>query len=1176
MSFDSGSAYGSTIPFSNKIPPSNLETAYEPDILDPKETARLPFEPGPPRARSILFLTKSPYHRGTTHEPEIPLSAKIPFDRRGSACESNISFSNKTLRLSCGPRPVYESSTCGSSEILGECTYACGSDFTFSAQISLRTASANGPDVPYSPETSCDTGFAYESDLPSSTEIPSHTRFANGSVDFSNNTQILLDNGCAYESAIPFSGDNVCISSDPRTTYEPDIPFSVRKTVRLPSNLGSSYESDISLPDEIPFDAESAYGSDISFSNEISYDIEPCTSPLRDQSTSKRPSCSFSMRHHHDWSRIIVKTNGSDSASCLVQTTNQPTCDQFARFASSINGSLARPFQFYVNDAETGFKQLYSREVANHTADNDPIPVCKPESTHSRCCAHTTLPETSTLACDAVTQNRTDQDVSDVCGIHAISESHGDDVEDMPIGASLTVDHEQYIPVFGVVFETSRIALVHAYDLLRLFCWIVIVSSLPRWYCDPENLEKRPRYHKRSEHDALDAKLKLSCASTRLRRCVALAKIRKRFRAWRRDTTKEKYDRIGHVVGVAFLLIIMFQPVAEGSAAFPVTTSSTNMTQHHNEIASVSATNVHTDMNQLAALNVDPALKGFIGALAVELRELKRENVEIRNENAEMKGTIVELRNESAAIKNVNAEVTKENAQIKAENAEIMSEVAEIKKKNAETNTSVMIVVDEMSSRLSQCEAKTDSFVNRMKHRQVQDSGDTVIGDAQPVQIFKRAVTFSHLSGHVDESNGMHRLLAEGDGAVIGCSADEISEQLAVINDKCCDEPEEICTGGKVQTCNAGCAALIMPLWTSCRAQLGRAAKILHDAAALCSPAAAHRFLAMCPPNAPNEDCIPTCNEDTHGYLLLLSIDGTDTILTCELSDSLYDWLGTSALGGFVGENVNAFLPAVISGAAGAYILKLMKPTNIVTDLMIQPSQKVVVSGDQTLQHPPSWGSGKFTVSESASLSLSYLRVDGAIQTLPGALNLQLDSCLLAFEGALSLWASETTFKNQVFNSGLIIPTGASVNISASSLTFAAAITLPCTVQSGAALSLAHTTLSTQRPGGGNVQMMTIAEGGSFSVSSSQLIHGDSTNPIPCNGANMVCTDPHTGAVVVPGHASINTAAPLVCTDDVAPTCLTSYVDVPSCLEGIAQGLQSCFVYLEQDTGVLGMIVVDV
>eukprot|EP01052_Picozoa_sp_SAG31_P040886 SAG31_NODE_6044_length_2193_cov_2.593123_2_plen_414_part_01 len=160
--------------------------------------------------------------------------------------------------------------------------------------------------------------------------------------------------------------------------------------------------------------------------------------------------------------------------------------------------------------------------------------------------------------------------------------------------------------------------------------WIIIVFNLLRWYCYPKKLEERPECpRKRRDLKALDAKRKLSCVSTRLRHCVALAAIRKIFRAWRMKATNENYDRIGHVVGVTFLLIIMFQPVAEGNAVVSVTPSSTNMTQHHNETG---GTNVHTDIHQLASLAVDSALKEFIGSLAVDLRELKRENAKMKND----------------------------------------------------------------------------------------------------------------------------------------------------------------------------------------------------------------------------------------------------------------------------------------------------------------------------------------------------------------------------------------------------------------------------------------------------------------------------------------------------------------------------------------------------------------
>ena len=39
------------------------------------------------------------------------------------------------------------------------------------------------------------------------------------------------------------------------------------------------------------------------------------------------------------------------------------------------------------------------------------------------------------------------------------------------------------------------------------------------------------------------------------------------------------------------------------------------------------------------------------------------------------------------------------------------------------------------------------------------------------------------------------------------------------------------------------------------------------------------------------------------------------------------------------------------------------------------PPQMVLINGDRALPAPPTWGSGGFTVGETASLSVSYLLV---------------------------------------------------------------------------------------------------------------------------------------------------------------------------------------------------------
>eukprot|EP01051_Picozoa_sp_SAG22_P000543 SAG22_NODE_15_length_32914_cov_20.713546_17_plen_220_part_00 len=70
----------------------------------------------------------------------------------------------------------------------------------------------------------------------------------------------------------------------------------------------------------------------------------------------------------------------------------------------------------------------------------------------------------------------------------------------------------------------------------------------------------------------------------------------------------------------------------------------------------------------------------------------------------------------------------------------------------------------------------------------------------------------------------------------------------------------------------------------------------------------------------------------------------------------------------------------------------------------------------------------------------------------------------------------------------------------------------------------------------------------------------------------MHCTGAHVGAVEVVGPASVNTAAPLVCADESATSCLSGYVDMPSCLADIATGMASCFVYLQQDATALGTV----
>ena len=59
------------------------------------------------------------------------------------------------------------------------------------------------------------------------------------------------------------------------------------------------------------------------------------------------------------------------------------------------------------------------------------------------------------------------------------------------------------------------------------------------------------------------------------------------------------------------------------------------------------------------------------------------------------------------------------------------------------------------------------------------------------------------------------------------------------MNDECCDEPSEVCTGGYPVGCNAGCSAQLLPFQRACATFLATPAMaevktIIDSAAAKC------------------------------------------------------------------------------------------------------------------------------------------------------------------------------------------------------------------------------------------------------------------------------------------------------------------------------------------------------
>ena len=85
--------------------------------------------------------------------------------------------------------------------------------------------------------------------------------------------------------------------------------------------------------------------------------------------------------------------------------------------------------------------------------------------------------------------------------------------------------------------------------------------------------------------------------------------------------------------------------------------------------------------------------------------------------------------------------------------------------------------------------------------------------------------------------------------------------------------------------------------------------------------------------------------------------------------------MGAASEGGYLGADAQSFCSAVVSGAAGVYIVTLTADAGIDIDLVIQPGQDVRISGEPGLGTPPSWGSGGFTVIGTGLLSLANVVV---------------------------------------------------------------------------------------------------------------------------------------------------------------------------------------------------------
>eukprot|EP01050_Picozoa_sp_SAG11_P010483 SAG11_NODE_1051_length_6030_cov_24.259147_3_plen_800_part_00 len=289
----------------------------------------------------------------------------------------------------------------------------------------------------------------------------------------------------------------------------------------------------------------------------------------------------------------------------------------------------------------------------------------------------------------------------------------------------------------------------------------------------------------------------------------------------------------------------------------------------------------------------------------------------------------------------------------------------------------------------------------------------------------------------------------------------------------------------------------------------------------------------------------------------------------------------------YMGEDRSVFEEAVSTREPGLYTCQISHDEIVTLTLPIESAMHISIVGDDSM---PQWsfsGEGPtFTVAVHAYLNLAYVTVPGGQVSLMRGGEVSLDHVQMQgvqIHVAGSLVVSNSQLADVQFEtepaavmtmdavtvSGtgarpLALPIGCSVTINGGEIR-----NVELQVTSDGELIVIGTAIYVEG------MAVSIATGGSFTVSSSQLIHGEISDSFPCNGVNMVCTGPHAGSVIVAGPASINTAAPLVCADESAGSCLSGYVDMPSCLADIARGMENCFVYLQQDTGELGTISVD-
>eukprot|EP01050_Picozoa_sp_SAG11_P001295 SAG11_NODE_55_length_19449_cov_28.630135_4_plen_422_part_00 len=383
---------------------------------------------------------------------------------------------------------------------------------------------------------------------------------------------------------------------------------------------------------------------------------------------------------------------------------------------------------------------------------------------------------------------------------------------------------------------------------------------------------------------------------------------------------------------------------------------------------------------ELKGLDVPEGLQQFLGAIVTKMQGLEEENlalqnrtraveVELRQENTAVRAKLEQVTKDKEALENKTQVMEAELRREKQDKAALHIEVTELRGALNQFTSQTKKDVRRINARLNQCEA--DTFAQVVERRQTQEQ-TPVCGREAVDNMLAVCCTSEAPAG-----NG-HRLqeLVGCDSLPPTCSI-QCSYQFNPIFENChdqalmqgltveqlaewtsfyadCQEVEQSAAQiGTLQPVNVKMfRVIIVDQESEQQAAMfggqGQTQPIIGPLHELPPPPPAssshssstnlEQYHAQC--TTQNIlTCVPACNSTTHGYELMATIDGTDTKFSCNLANMLFSWLGAAALGGFLGRNVVAFVSAVISGAAGTYVLTLVENADIRTDLTIQPGQ---------------------------------------------------------------------------------------------------------------------------------------------------------------------------------------------------------------------------------------------